>query len=130
MTGRASRAKGHRAELAVARYLRDRGYPDARTTRSALGHDGAHAPGDVIGPVGLVIEVKDVARSAWPAWCRQAEHEAQGRAWVVVRKERGVADPGLWPSLASTAYGTWRLGVRSGLIMPFGAYLDWWEDDQ
>lgn len=52
MGGAASRRRGHNAERAVVRYLRDRGYPDAHTTRSQLGHDGFHAPGDVVGPVG------------------------------------------------------------------------------
>ena len=93
----ANRTRGHTAERNVAAWLRDHGYPDARTTRSTLGHDGAHAPGDVIGPVGLVIEVKDVAASSYPSWCKQAEAEANGRPWVVVRRKRGVTDVGLWP---------------------------------
>lgn len=97
MTGASSRRRGHNAERAVAAYLRAHGYPDAHTTRAALGHDGWHAPGDVVGPLGLVIEVKDVAASSWPSWCRQAEQEAEGRPWVVVRKQRGIADPGRWP---------------------------------
>ena len=93
----ANRNRGHTAERNVAAYLREHGYEDARTTRAALGHDGAHAPGDVIGPVGLVIEVKDVASSSYPAWCRQAEAEANGRPWVVVRRLRGNPDVGSWP---------------------------------
>jgi hypothetical protein len=99
VTGATSRRRGHNAERAVAKYLQANGYPDAHTTRSALGHDGFHAPGDVVGPVGLVIEVKDVASSSWPTWCRQAREEADGRPWVVVRKLRGAGggDVGNWP---------------------------------
>jgi hypothetical protein len=97
MTGAASRRRGHDAERKVAAWLRANGYPDAATTRSALGHDGFHAPGDVLGVPGVVIEVKDVKGSAWPTWCRQAEAEAEGRPWIVVRRERGVTDVGNWP---------------------------------
>ncbi len=60
----ANRRRGHDCERAIVTWLKGRGYPDAYTTRSKLGHDGAHAPGDVVGPVGLVIEAKDVAASA------------------------------------------------------------------
>ncbi len=93
----ANRRRGHDCERAIVTWLKGRGYPDAYTTRSKLGHDGAHAPGDVVGPVGLVIEAKDVAASAWPSWCRQAEEEANGRPWVVVRRLRGNPDVGSWP---------------------------------
>lgn len=130
MSGAASRRKGHQAERDVAAYLRSRGYVDAETTRRRLGHDGAHAPGDVVGIPGLVIEVKDIASSAWPTWCKQAQAEAGDRPWVVVRRLRGCRDVGLWPSLAATKWGTWSLGARSGLIIPFGEYVDWWESDE
>lgn len=122
MTGAASRRRGHNAERAVVKYLRERGYSDAYTTRSKLGHDGAHAPGDVVGPVGLVIEVKDVAASSWPSWCRQAHDESQGRAWVVVRKVRGIADPGKWLTRC------W-LGWDGQPTVPLARFLDWWESD-
>lgn len=125
----ASRRKGHQAERDVAKFLRSRGYVDAHTTRSRLGHDGFHAPGDVVGVPGVVIEVKDIGRSSWPSWCRQAEEEAQGRPWVVVRKKRGSTDVSEWPCLAATKWRTWQLGARSGQIVTFGAWLDWWETD-
>jgi hypothetical protein len=99
--GRAARAKGHRAERAVVAFLRAHGHPDAATTRSRLGHDGFHAPGDVAGVPGLVIEVKDVAASAFPTWCTQASIEANGTPWCVVRREPGVTDVGRWPCVAS-----------------------------
>ncbi|HET7325994.1 MAG TPA: hypothetical protein VFJ14_01775 [Nocardioidaceae bacterium] len=100
-TGRAARAKGHRAERAVVAFLRANGHPEAATTRHRLGHDGFHAPGDIAGVPGLVIEVKDVAASAFPTWCRQAEEEAQGTPWCVVRRQPGVTDVGAWPCVAS-----------------------------
>lgn len=53
------RVKGHSAERAVARYLRDNGYPMAITSRNALGHDGQRQETDVIGVPGASIEVKN-----------------------------------------------------------------------
>ena len=130
VTGRASRAKGHRAELAVAAYLRQRGYTDAATTRGRLGHDGTHTPGDVVAIPGLVIEVKDVGSSAWPSWCRQAEDEADGRPWVVIRKLRGSTDVGAWPCLDSATRDDVRrhAGTRPKPY-PFAEFLAWWEND-
>lgn len=93
----ANRRRGHDCERAVAKYLRDRGYIDAETTRSKLGHDGATAPGDVSFHPLICLEVKDVAQSAWPTWCRQAVAEAPaGTVPVVVRRTRGVPDVGEW----------------------------------
>jgi hypothetical protein len=100
MNGAANRRRGHVAERRVAAYLREHGYPNAQTSRAALGHDGTRQPGDVIhGPDRLVVSVKDVAASCWPTWCRQAREEADGRPWVVVRKLRGAGggDVGQWP---------------------------------
>lgn len=95
--GRNNRIRGHNCERKVAKHLRGVGYPDAHTTREELGHDGGRQPGDVVGPVGLIISVKDVEKSAWPSWCAQAEKEANGRPWVVVRRLRGNPDVGAWP---------------------------------
>ncbi len=93
----ANRRRGHNAERAVVRYLREQGWPDACTTRAKLGHDGAHAPGDIDWHPLIVLEVKDVARSAYPSWCRQAVAEAAvGQVPVVVRRTRGVPDVGQW----------------------------------
>jgi hypothetical protein len=94
--GRRSRKRGHVCERAVASFLRSNGYPDAETTRSRLGHDGFHAPGDVVGIPGWIVETKDVKASAWPTWCRQAALEANGGRWVVVRRTRGQTDVGEW----------------------------------
>lgn len=122
----ANRRRGHDAERHVVQWLREHGYPEAHTTRSQLGHDGFHAPGDVVGPALLVIEVKDVAASCWPTWCRQAEAEAGNLAWVVVRRLRGNPDVGQWPCKATTKWGA--VFAPRSPTMPFGEYLDWWEN--
>lgn len=97
MSGASNRRRGHDAERAVVRYLKERGFVDACTTRAKLGHDGATAPGDVDFHPLICLEVKDVAASAWPTWCRQAAAEAPaGTVPVVVRRTRGEADPAGW----------------------------------
>ena len=97
MSGASNRRRGHDAERAVVRYLKEQGFVDACTTRAKLGHDGATAPGDVDFHPLICLEVKDVAASAWPTWCRQALAEAPaGTVPVVVRRERGLTDAGRW----------------------------------
>lgn len=54
-----SRAKGHDAERAVARYLKDSGYPLAITSRQYTGGDGIAQEADIIGVPGVSIEVKN-----------------------------------------------------------------------
>lgn len=130
MSGAASRSKGHRAERDVAKYLRSRGYVDAHTTRSQLGHDGFHAPGDVVGPVGLVIEVKDVAANRWREWCRQASAEAGNKDWVVVRKRRGTSDPASWEAVDDVEWTLAAIDRRAPQPRPFGEWLDWWSGDE
>lgn len=93
----ANRRRGHDCERAVVKYLRANGFPDACTTRAKLGHDGATAPGDIDFAPGVCLEVKDVARSAWPSWRFQAVAEAGGRVPMVLRRARGVTDIGAWP---------------------------------
>lgn len=95
MTGAANRRRGAVAERAVVAWLRARGYPDARRRLAGNGQAG-----DIDGVPGLVIEVKDVAMSAWPTWCRQAAAEAGGTPWVVVRRTRGEPDVGRWLCVA------------------------------
>lgn len=96
--GRAARARGNRTEVVVVNWLKNNGFPDAETTRNAdRGRQSKR--GDIDGIPGVVIEVKAVAGSSWPAWCRQALDEAaRGRAWIVVRREPGVTDVAWWPS--------------------------------
>lgn len=119
----ANRRRGHDAERAVAAWLRDRGWPDARTTRSALGHDGAHAPGDIEAIPGLVIEVKDVAGSRWPSWARQAEAEAYGRPWIVIRRRRGTVNVGDWDCLTSEAWAHERHQRSARSLVPVSVAL-------
>ena len=90
----ANRKRGQRAEVAVVNHLRANGYPDARRYLSGDGRQ----PGDIDWHPLICLEVKDVASSAWPTWCRQAAAEAPaGTVPVVVRRERGVTDVGQWP---------------------------------
>mgnify|MGYP000944971916 CR=1 len=95
--GATNRRKGHETERMVVRWLRQVGWPDACTTRAKLGHDGWSAPGDVSWHPLIVLEVKDVAKSAFPTWCRQAvAASAPGQVPCVVRRTRGVADVSQW----------------------------------
>lgn len=95
--GATNRRKGHETERMVVRWLRQVGWPDACTTRAKLGHDGWSAPGDVSWHPLIVLEVKDVANSAFPTWCRQAvAASAPGQVPCVVRRTRGVADVAAW----------------------------------
>lgn len=93
MTGRASRTRGANAERAVAAYMRDNGWPNAR--RCLAGDGNQHT--DIDGIPGVSIEVKDRASSSWPAWRLQATRQAhEGDVLVVVRRFRGMTDPGRW----------------------------------
>lgn len=94
--GKRNRRHGHDTERMVVAYLRAHGWQDACTTRSKLGHDGAHAPGDIDFAPGVCLETKSVERSSWPSWRAQCVAEAGGRIPVVVRRTRGVTDVGQW----------------------------------
>lgn len=96
MTGAASRRKGNEYERKVARYLRDRGFEGQSTTRNALGHGGTKQPGDVYvdGPIGCSIECKNVRKTDYPKWLRQARDQAGAAVPVLVRKMYGVDDIG------------------------------------
>jgi hypothetical protein len=116
----ANRRRGQRAEVMVVNYLRAHGFPDARRYLSGDGRQ----PGDIDAIPGLVIEVKDRANSSWPAWCNQAAEEAKGRAWVVVRRERGTIDVGRWPC-------QWGPGEPWGsTTTPFRVFLAAFLDDE
>lgn len=91
--GRANRNRGARAEVAVVNWLRRNGWSDARRY---LAGDGRQ-PGDIDVWPGIVVEVKDCARSSWPSWCAQAVTEAgPQRIPVVVRRTRGTPDVARW----------------------------------
>lgn len=94
--GKRNRRHGHDTERMVVAYLRAHGWQDACTTRSKLGHDGAHAPGDIDFAPGVCLEVKSVAQPRWGTWRAQCVAEAGGRIPVVVRRTRGVTDVGQW----------------------------------
>ena len=88
----AERNRGARCEVQVVNYLRSVGFPDARRY---LAGDGKQ-PGDIDAIPGVSIEVKDVAKSAWPSWRLQAVTAAGGRIPIVLRRTRGVRDVGQW----------------------------------
>lgn len=92
MTGARSRNKGDNAERAVAGYMRDNGFPDARRY---LAGDGRQ-PGDIDAIAGVALEVKDQAKYCLAEWVAQAIAEANGRIPAVVMHPKGVADVGKW----------------------------------
>jgi predicted alpha/beta hydrolase len=92
VSGAASRNKGKRAELAVAKWLRDNGW-QAATTRAT---SGAQRGDDLVTDTGLSWEVKDHGRMELSAWLNQAKANAKGRPAVVIAKRRGKSSPGDW----------------------------------
>ena len=59
VSGRGARTKGHDAERAAVRYLRECGYQLATTSRAAAGRDGFAQETDIIGVPGVALEVKN-----------------------------------------------------------------------
>lgn len=118
MTGAASRRRGANAERAVVNYLRQ-WWPDARRVLAGDGRQDR----DVDFHPRVSLEIKDRADSAWPSWCRQAVAQSKpGTIPMVVRRTRGVTDPGRWVV---------RLPLVSGLGITGEAYripgvLDLW----
>jgi Holliday junction resolvase len=92
MSGSTSRRKGNKAEQAVAKLLRDRGW-QARTSRSVQGVQGGP---DIITDCPLAIEVKDQARMELAGWLDQAVAQADGKPAVVIHKRRGKGNPADW----------------------------------
>lgn len=89
----ASRRKGYRAEAAVARWLREHGWPHAE--RRSSGMSGA----DIHGILPFTIEVKDRhdLANGIREGLQQAEHAA-GRSTlpVCIAHPQGEADPSRW----------------------------------
>jgi hypothetical protein len=104
----ANRRRGADAERSVVAFLREQGWPDARRY---LAGDGRQ-PGDIDFHPLVVVEVKDVAASCWPTWCRQAAAEARdGLVPAVVRRSRGVPDVGAWECRVEWERWHWVTGV-------------------
>ena len=99
-----SKAKGSRAELAVARYLQEAGWPYAERSRAGWTDDR----GDIDGIPGVVVEVKDCKRHDLSGWLAELEVEtANARAvtGVLVVKRRLHTNPADW--YAITRLGDW-----------------------
>jgi len=112
----AERNRGARCEVHVVNYLRSVGFPDARRY---LAGDGKQ-PGDIDAIPGVSIEVKDVAKSAWPSWRLQAVTAAGGRIPIVLRRTRGVRDVGQW--LCQVPWDRWNeLGGWVTMLCPTSA---------
>lgn len=93
-----AKAAGTRTESAVAHYLAEQ-LADDRIERRA--RNGRADRGDIGGirvhGQRLVVEVKDCAKQALPAWVAEAHTEAgndDALVGVVVAKRRGTTDPG------------------------------------
>lgn len=92
MSGATSRRRGHNAERAVAKYLRDQGV-EAMTSRATAGFQKGF---DIVIAQPFAIEVKDWANQSLPAWLDQVEKDAGHRFGVVWHKRRGKSSPGEW----------------------------------
>ena len=88
MSGRSAQSKGRRAEIELARYLKDHGIESARPG-DPLNY-GQQA--DVMGVDGVHIECKRHERLEIARWYQQAETDAQrmqdGRPAVIYRQNR------------------------------------------
>lgn len=100
--GAANRRKGHETERAVARWLRDHGFPGAergvRTAYTAGGRTVAD-PGDITGTPCLAWQVKYCEREHIPAWLQETEEQreaAEADYGILVARRSGRTDPGTW----------------------------------
>lgn len=85
------RRRGIRWEQALARHLRDHGYPHAET--APRGENQPH--GDIVGIPHLYVEAKNTREHRLGAWLDKARANAgDHRAAVVIVKRRGHANPG------------------------------------
>lgn len=91
----AARRRGTRAETAVVEFLRASGFTHAERRAPA----GTRDRGDVAGVPGVVVEVKDCARTELAGWLDEAGREAdnaRARLAVVWHKRRGRGSPAEW----------------------------------
>jgi hypothetical protein len=91
----ASKAKGSAAERAVVEYLREHGFPHAERRIAGSAADR----GDITGVIGVVVEVKNQARTELGDWVTGVRLKvanagaALGFCW---HKRRGHGSPGDW----------------------------------
>lgn len=100
--GSANRRKGASAELAVAKYLRTVGFPQAeravRTGYRTATRTSAD-PGDLTGVPGLAVSIKDCAVEQLRPWLAELDVMVAGSGaglGILIHKRRGHADPGRW----------------------------------
>lgn len=117
--GAAARAKGNRAEVALAGWFREHGWPDARTTRDGRG--GAQGGADIRGVPGWSIEVKHHATPRIAQWWEQTiDDTPDGDQPMLVWHQPGVADPGDWVCVLDSSRAD-QTGVRAGNVVTPGA---------
>lgn len=112
-----SKAKGTSAETAVVRFLQAVGF--IHTERRTLG--GTYDRGDIAGIPGVVIEVKNCAKTELAAWVAEAERERdndRAALGVVWHKRRGKTDPAHWFVTMSGAQFAALLREQQGLPAP------------
>ena len=106
--------KGRAAEIAVARWLAEHGWPHAEPTRRSGWADDR---GDIDGIPGVVVEVKNHKTFQIPAWLDELELEVENASavtGVLVIKRRGSTNPEDW--YAVTRLGDWaHLAKDAGL---------------
>lgn len=97
MASQSRKARGMRSQLVVSRWFQENGFPNAESTGSGRG--GV----DILGLVGLAVEVK--ARTGFDplAWLRQAHEYADLGHPVVVFRPNGMGE---------TSVGQWGALVR------------------
>ena len=95
-------SKGKAAERAVARWLRENGWPQAdRAVRTGYRSSlrTSDDPGDIVGTPGLAWQVKDCGTLTIPAWMAETATQATASGadfGILVVKQRGKASPGRW----------------------------------
>lgn len=97
--------KGRDAELKVARFMADHGFPYAEPTRRSGWADDR---GDIDGCPGLTVEVKAERRIDLPQYLRELADEMENAGTghgVVVVKKRGTTNPADWYAVMS--FGEW-----------------------
>jgi len=86
--------KGHAAELAVVKWLREHGINAERLQA------GTHADkGDVTGILGVVIEVKDRKAHSWHEYFEKLRMQivnADAYTGVIIAKRPGITDVSEW----------------------------------